>query len=167
MPFLDNLPPQGQFIAGIVLMVLGVSFIYKAYLAMVKGRLKYWDGFLPFTIVSPFILHLPTSKRSLVKETEGLWVHFIFGPIFMFTAVLCICAGADIAYLPGTATLNLVLNGGKAGADKITFDRHYGYKFPILAKAGPVFAKLFASQAGLQNKEKLYENNGSLGDAMK
>ena len=147
-------------------MVLGVSFIWKAFQAMIKGRLKYWDGFLPFTLISPWTLHLPTSKNSLVKETEGLWVHLLMGPLFMFSAILCICAGADLANLPGTATLNLVLNGGKAGSEQVTFDKHYGYHFPIVYKAVPVFKKIFGADLGLGQKDKLYENNGSLNEAI-
>src|ERR1700677_3291640 len=124
---LDNLSPHVQLLVGVLLMVLGISFIWKAFQAMIKGRVKYWDGFLPFTIISPWIVHLPAGKNSLIKWNEGLWVHLIMGPLFMFSAILCICAGADLTTLPGTATLNLVLNGGKAGSDAVTFDKHTGY----------------------------------------
>lgn len=165
MPFLDKLPPQGQIIAGVLIMILGVSFAWKAFQAMVKGKLKYWEGFLPFTLISLFTLHGPSGKRSLIKETEGLWVHMVMGPIYLITSVLVLCAGADIANLPGTMLLNTVLQGGKAGT-AISFDKHYGYKFPILARALPVFKKLFSSEADLKNSDRLYENHGSLNDAM-
>lgn len=165
MPFLDNVPDQGLIVIGVLVMILGVSFGWKAFQAMVKGKLKYWEGFLPFTLMSLFTLHGPSGKRSLIKETEGLWVHIVMGPIYMITSVLVICAGADLANLPGTTTLNMVLNGGKAGT-AVSFDKHYGYKFPILARAYPVFKKLFSTESELKHKDELYQNNGSLQDAM-
>ena len=165
MPFIDSVPPQAQIVLGVLVMILGVSFGWKAFQAMVKGKLKYWEGFLPFTLISLFALHGPSGKRSLVKETEGLWVHMVMGPIYLITSVLVICAGADLANLPGVSTLNLVLNGGKAGT-AVSFDKKYGYKFPIFARAQPIFKKLFSSEADLKNGDKLYENHGSLNDAM-
>jgi hypothetical protein len=88
------------------------------------------------------------------------------GPIFMFCAILCICAGFDLVDLPGTQTLNLILNGGKIGNDQVTFDAHSGYHFPILNKAKPVFYKLFNGQMGVKNGDKLYQDNqGSYNDA--
>src|SRR5277367_6533367 len=102
MPFLDKLPDSAQILVGVIFMLLGVSFMYKAFLAMIRGKLFYWDGFLPLTIISPFTIHLPAGKNSLIKSTEALWVHLLMGPIFMFTSILFIAAGADLADLPGT-----------------------------------------------------------------
>lgn len=165
---LDNVPAHLDIVVGYLMIVLGLSFCWKSFQAMVKGKMRYWDGFLPFTLISPFTLHLPAGKRSLVKETEGLWIHMLMGPIFMFCAILCIAGGADLANLPGTATLNLALNGGKVGTDAITFDKHSGYRFPIMAKAGPIFKKMFASDLGISERDKMVpQNNGSLNDAMK
>ncbi len=164
---LDNVPAHLDFVVGLLLIAIGFSFCWKCFQAMVKGKMKYWDGFLPFTLISPFTMHLPTSKRSLAKETEGLWIHMLMGPLFMFCAILCLAAGADLVNLPGTSTVNLVLNGGKAGSDAITFDKHSGYRFPIINKAKPVFAKLFGGNVGLDEKQRMVqENHESLNDAM-
>lgn len=167
MQIINALPPQGQLAVGIFLMALGVSFVYKSYVAMIKGKVKYWQGFLPITLVSPFFIHLPTGKRSLIKETEGLWVHMILGPLFMLTAVLCGCAGADLAGMPGTKSLNMVLRGGKAGADLVTFDTEYGYRFPVVNRIKPAVAQLFGQKAELKAHEQLVPTgNGSLDDAL-
>ena len=56
MPFLDKLPDSAQIIVGVVFMLLGCSFMYKAFLAMIRGKLTYWDGFLPLTLLSPFTI---------------------------------------------------------------------------------------------------------------
>jgi len=171
---LANVPPQAWFVFGVILSVLGLSFFWKAFQAMVKGRLKYWDGFLPLTLASLFLLHGPTGMRSLIKETEGLWVHMIFGPIYMFTAILCLAAGMDMCFLPGTSTVNLVINGGKIGSEAVIFDKNLigtpstlftGYRFPIVNRAYPVLAKLFGTKA--DTKDKLTpDNQESLGQAM-
>src|SRR5580658_6629792 len=119
---LDRLDPNAVRVVGIVLILVGFSFFYKFLLASIKGRMKYWSGFLPFTIMSPFILHTPTtSKRTLVRETEGLWIHLLMAPIFLICGALCLGAGADLAGLPGTAAVNWVLSGGR-GTEEIVFD---------------------------------------------
>jgi hypothetical protein len=111
-------------VVGIFLMVLGVSFLYKAYQAGIQGRLMYWEGFLPFTLISPFLLHLPAGKRSLVKPAEGLWVHAVMAPIFGVIGILMLAAGADYTGLPGVATLNVAMNGFKWGrSDSVVFNR--------------------------------------------
>ncbi len=80
----------------------------------------------------------------------------LMGPLFMFCAILCLAAGADLVNLPGTSTVNMVFgNGGKAGSDAITFDKHSGYRFPIINKAKPVFAKLFGGDVGTGSKDKM------------
>ncbi len=54
---------RSQAIAlGVALFLLGGSFAWKGYNALVKGRMLIWKGFLPFTIVSPFVTHLPPTK---------------------------------------------------------------------------------------------------------
>jgi len=122
---------------GLVIILLGLSFSYKFFLAGVLGRVSYWTGFIPFTIVSPFLLHIPaTSKRSLVRSKQGLWVHLLMAPVFLICAVLCFAAGADIMGLPGVKTLNWVLTGGNVGRPSaVCFDRHNGYRFPCLVRA--------------------------------
>src|ERR1700722_12213997 len=109
----DKISTEWQIAIGIFLLLLGVSFTYKAFLANIKGKMSYWEGFLPFTMISLFTVHLPGSKNSLIKSTEGLWIHLIMGPVFMIVAIMCLGAGADLAGLPGTATANWVLSGGR------------------------------------------------------
>jgi hypothetical protein len=128
--------------------------------------MRYWSGFLPFTIASPFLLHLPTmSKRSLIRETEGLWIHMLMAPIFLILAVLSFGAGADLAGLPGTAAVNYVLSGGK-GTEEVVFHKESGYQFPILGRAKPVLEKVFGQKFKVDEKDKYYQDNpGTLGDA--
>ncbi|MFN8555011.1 MAG: hypothetical protein U0103_26375 [Candidatus Obscuribacterales bacterium] len=95
---------QVALVVGILLMVLGVSFIYKAYQAGIQGRLMYWEGFLPFTLISPFLLHLPAGKRSLVKPAEGLWVHAVMAPIFRSDRHPLAGSRSRLHGLPGVAT---------------------------------------------------------------
>jgi hypothetical protein len=148
-------------------MLVGISFGCKFFLAAIKGRMRYWSGFMPLTVASPFLLHTPMmSKRSLIKETEGLWVHLLMAPVFLILATLCLGAGADLAGLPGTATVNYLLSAGKGGQD-IVFDPHQGYKFPILAKAGPVLSRVFGGKMTVEEKDSLYvDNPGTLKDAV-
>lgn len=122
---------------GVIVIILGFSFIWKGWQAMVLGRFWYWSGFLPATLVSPWIIHLPPSKRSLVKTKEGMLAHMVIGPSFMFCAILCICAGTDLVGFPGTKTLNLIVNGGnQAAPTSISFDENTGrYTFPIVTKS--------------------------------
>jgi len=161
----DQINLQSQIALGVFLLLLGISFAYKAFLAIIRGKMSYWEGFLPFTILSPFTVHLPGTKNSLIKSTEGLWIHMIMGPVFMIASILCLAAGADLAGLPGTLTVNWILSGGK-NSQEITFNRHDGFRFPIIARVGPQLQKLFASNIGLGEKDVLYKNNGSLNDAL-
>jgi hypothetical protein len=88
-------------------------------------------------LISPWLIHLPPKGRSLVKTKEGMMAHMVIGPSFMFCAVLFICAGADLVGLPGTTTLNLIVNGGNQSAPtSISFDENTGrYNFPIVTKS--------------------------------
>lgn len=165
---IDKLSDPQQIFIGVMLIIIGCSFFYKMWQAMVKGRVQYWSGFLPITIISPWLIHGPQGKRSLIKEAEGLWVHMIFGPIFLITTVLTLGAGCDLAGLPGTKLLNYLLTGGK-GNIAVEFDRHTGYRFPIFNKVGPVLAHIFSTEVGMKEKDALLhgENKqGSLNDAM-
>jgi hypothetical protein len=127
--------PILKFALGLVVVVLGFSFAYKGWNACVLGRFNYWSGFLPATLVSPWLIHLPPGKRSLVKKKEGMLAHMVIGPSFMLCAILFICAGTDLVGLPGTKTLNLVINGGNESArTAVSFDENTGrYAFPIVA----------------------------------
>lgn len=153
-------------VVGIFLMVLGVSFIYKAYQAGIQGRLMYWEGFLPFTLISPFLLHLPAGKRSLVKPAEGLWVHAVIAPIFGVIGILLLAAGADYTGLPGVATLNVAMNGFKWGrSDSVVFNRRTGYTFPIIPRAGKQLAKIFGGKIHEDEDKKYSQDNGSYDQA--
>ena len=134
---------------GFLVFVLGISFLYKGWNACVLGRFYYWSGFLPFTMISPWLVHLPPGKRSLVKKKEGLLAHMVLGPSFFFCAILALCAGADMMGWPGTKTLNLVLNGGDPNKPTaVSFDENTGrYAFPILRKSGgKLYKQLFETR---------------------
>jgi hypothetical protein len=150
---------------GVLLIIVGASFGYKTWQALIRGRMLVWHGFLPFTIVSPFLTHLPPGKNSLVKWKEAMWVHVIFGPVFFIVMVLCIGAGIDFVGLPGTQTLNDLLTGNKAGAPPaIVFSKRTGYQFPFIPRASAHFGKLFGGRIGLNDKDKLYDTNGQTED---
>jgi hypothetical protein len=141
MSFLyDHLP---KIAIGILVIIVGFSFIWKGWQGCVMGRFSYWAGFLPFTLVSPWLVHLPQGKRSLVKTKEGMLAHILIGPSFFLCAVLCICAGTDLVGLPGTKTLNHIINGGDEGKPtSISFNENTGrYDFPLAKRASEKFYK--------------------------
>ncbi|HEY9678407.1 MAG TPA: hypothetical protein V6C76_10380 [Drouetiella sp.] len=151
---------------GIFLMVLGISFAFKAYQAGIQGRCMYWSGFLPLTLISPFLLHLPSGKKSLVKPAEGMWVHAVMAPIFLVLSILMFAAGADFTGLPGVATLNVAMNGFKYGrSDSVVFNRRTGYQFPFIARGSKQLAKLFGSKIGEKDEEKYVHNTDSYDSA--
>ncbi len=139
MSFLSE--PIVRIILGLLVIAVGISFIWKGWLASVLGRFTYWSGFLPFTIISPWLVHLPQGKRSLIKTKEGMLAHMVMGPSFFLCAVLCICAGADLVGWPGTYYLNLVINGGDTSKPtSISFNERNGkYDFPLLKRASAKF----------------------------
>jgi hypothetical protein len=138
---------------GVCLMVLGLSFAYKFYLAAVLGRLSYWTGFLPITIVSPFLVHVPGSKRSLVRKTQGLWVHLLMGPVFLIVSALCLTAGAEFCGLPGLLTLNYILRGGDESKPyPVTFNKHTGFTFPLLEKSSKTIGERL-NKAKIKDKD--------------
>ncbi len=71
---LDKIPAHLDNVLGFLLM-RGLLFCWKAYQAMVKGKMKYWHGFLPFTFVSPFVMHLPAGKVRLPKKPKDCGLH--------------------------------------------------------------------------------------------
>lgn len=146
---------------GVLLIVLGISFGYKCYQALIKGRLLIWRGWLPFTLISPFTNHLPPGKNSLLQYKEAMWIHVIMGPLFFLLTVLCIAAGIDYLGFPGTESVNSAMVGGKLGvAPAITFNKQTGYKFPIIPKAMAHFGKIFGGKVGLNQKDALYDAAG-------
>jgi hypothetical protein len=162
--------PVWSKVVGVILIVLSFSFAYKTYLALIKGRLLYWDGFLPATILSPWILHLPPKnpKNSLSKYKEAMWVHVVMGPVFLISSLLCLGAGIDLIGLPGTRMINLAIAGGKEGRPPaIVFDKKSGYRFPIIPRTANQLGKMFGGKIGLAKDQQLYEqDNTSLDQAM-
>jgi hypothetical protein len=147
-------------ILGIVLMVLGLSFLYKCAVALFFGKTSYWEGFLPFTIVSPLLIHLPAGEKSLIKTAHAWWVHVTLGPIFFFVSLLCLASGADQLGLPGTESVNYVLTLGREDVPPaVIYDRGTGYKFPIFKKAADTIYKgLTSPVVELKEEEKVVES---------
>jgi hypothetical protein len=139
------LNPIAKIAIGLVIFLLGLSFAWKGWTGCVLGRFNYWSGFLPITMISPWLTHLPKGERSLVKTREGMLAHVFLGPSFFFCSVLFLCAGADLLGLPGTNTLNSVINGFDNNKPvAVSFDSTSGrYTFPLLTKAGGTLYKKF------------------------
>ena len=155
--------PVWSKVIGVILIVLGFSFFYKSWVALIKGRMLYWDGFLPATIVSPWVVHIPPKnlEKSLTKYKEAMWVHVIMGPVFFITAILSLGAGIDMVGLPGTKMINLAFSGGREGAPPaIIFDPRTGYRFPIIPRAATQLSKIFGGKIGLSAKDQLYDSSG-------
>jgi hypothetical protein len=159
-----------QIAIGILLIVLGCSFAYKFFLASVLGKISYWQGFLPITIVSPFLTHLPSGEKSLIKKTQGIWVHLLMSPIFLICTVLCFAVGTDLTGLPGIDTLNWVLNGGDYSKPQAVQFSHITYqlKCPLLVRAGIHFGKIVDRfQFPEKAEDKLVQQgSGSYNDAV-
>lgn len=163
-----------SILLAIVLILLGCSFAYKAFLGMFMGRVYYWSGltptslglfglvlnpiFLILTAASTFLIHLPPGKNSMVKTAQSWWVHLL-APVFLLVSLALISAGADQIGLPGSAGLNMLLRlGAKPGADPaITYSRTDGYKFPVVKEVGDALVKAFSAQADLKEKDKLIQ----------
>lgn len=156
MHFLNSLPQPAWIAIGALLIILGLSFCYKGWIATVLGRAHYWSGFLPFTIVSPWFIHLPPSERSLIKVKEGFVCHAFIGPLFFLTALPLIVAGLDLTGLPGTKTLNFILNAGDSSKPAaVVYSPPLNYQFPLAIRAGKSIAKLFNVQIGEDEKKRL------------
>ena len=151
--------PQASLAVGILLMLLGVSFFYKGVCALVKGRIEYWSGFLPLTIISPFLIHLPATKKSLVKPAEGAWVLTIMAPLFFILSFLCTLSGAEYAGLPAVETVNTALRGGNSTVPVISFSKTHGFAFPLFAHSSPALAKVFNSSIGMDAKQEIVPRN--------
>jgi hypothetical protein len=144
------------------LVALGLSFAWKFIQASIFGKVTYWTGFLPFTLISPFLIHLPSKKGSLIREAQGMWVYAIMAPSFFVLSILSIEAGCDIAGLPGTDTINWVVNRGDSlKAPAIVFDKtHFRYSFPMLARDGKlVMEKINKYNVQMADKDKLLKDS--------
>jgi len=121
---------------GLLAASLGFSFLYKGWNALVLGRIHYWSGLLPLSLLSPFLIHLPTGKNSLIRTKEGLLCHMLVGPLFFLTALPLLVLGADLLGLGGTGFANQVLNIGSASkAPAIVYSPPIHYDFPIVARS--------------------------------
>ena len=147
-----------DMILGVVIVLLGCSFAYKFVRALVYGQVSYWSGFLPFAVISPFFLHLPAGKRSLIRRIEGHWVTIVLSPVFFICSILCLAAGVDLLGLPGVDTLNWVLNSGdRSKPAAVIFDKQHGYRFPLLSRIGNTLGDRFNKvQVPLSEKDRLY-----------
>lgn len=151
--------PQASLAVGILLMALGVSFFYKAVIALVKGRMEYWTGFLPLTLISPFLIHVPGSKNSLIKNAEGMGVIAVMAPIFLVLSVLCMLSGAEYAGMPAVENMNSALHGGTDGTAVIAFSKTHGFAFPLLAHSSPALKRVFGSSINLDSKQEIVPRN--------
>lgn len=164
---IPSMAPQVAIPVGVVLLLLAASFMYKAILATARGRVVYWDGFLPLTIISPWIVHIPGTKKSLLKSAEGLWVHAIMAPLFFISAFLCFVAGLEYCNFPGADWINLAVHGGKlGGAPLVMFDKQRGFRFPLLIQGKDRLAKIFSVEIPEKEKDKMSKNNGSYAAAV-
>jgi hypothetical protein len=142
----------------VALIVIGLSFAFKFFRAVILGKLWYWTGFLPFTLISPFVILWHGSKRSLIREAQGFWVYVLMGPIFLILSILLIEAGLDLFGVPATDSINYVINGGNTlRPPAIRFDKQrYAYSFPFLVRGGGQFVeKINKYSVPLSEKDKL------------
>lgn len=138
-----------------LLIALGISFAYKCLLAAFFGRTSYWAGFLPIGIISPFFIHLPAGKNSLIKPVHGWWVHVIFAPLFFLCSLLLLASGADLVGLPGTQSVNYLMTFGREDVPPaITFSKGVGFKFPIAKRVQTALFKLITQPVLEQEAEK-------------
>ena len=158
--------PQVAMIVGVVLILLSVSFFYKAWLATIRGKVTYWDGFLPLTLISPWTVHLPAGKNSLVKTKEGLWIHCVMSPLFFLSSFLCFVAGMEFCGWPGADICNSALHGGKAGGmPLVLFDKRQGFHFPLLVYGGEKIGKLFSTKVKHKDDNWTTNDGQSYNDA--
>lgn len=153
------IPGPAWYVIGALFVLLGLSFVYKGWNATVLGRIHYWSGFLPFTLISPWLIHIPPRdvKKSLVKQREGLLCHMFIGPLFFMTAMPFLILGADLlSNGNGTSFANLVLNAGdKSKPAAIIYKPPVFYSYPIAGRAGKKIEKIFQTQIYEDENKKL------------
>jgi hypothetical protein len=167
MPTLQLL---GQSLAGVLLIVLGVSFGYKFFQASMFGKVTYWAGlekvhwlFVPVTVfLTPVFVHTPAKENNLIKTRTAGWVHLFWGPIFFLTSLMLMVSGADLLKLPGTQAMNWLLTGGRSDIPPaITYQppppgalKLGEYKFPFLKRVRRTVFKLITADVFLDEKKK-------------
>jgi len=140
-------------IIAIVCIALGVSFAYKFIQAAFFGKTQYWEGFLPISIISPFFIHLPAGKNSIIKTAHNGSVQIVLSPIFFLTTLVLLATGAAQMGMPGTESINSVLTLGRTDAPAaITYDKATGYHFPIVDRTVKAFYKVL-TQPVLEEKK--------------
>ena len=139
---MENVQLIVKIVIGWVIIILGGSFAWKCYRAVVQGKLTYWQGFLPLSIISPLLVHIKAKENTLLKDTTGLWVHLLMGPLFFVLSILFLAVGADLVGFAGTDTLNLILGGGNPTAPPvIVYSKNYTFRFPIFVRVANKFRK--------------------------
>jgi hypothetical protein len=132
-----------SILLAILCLVLGISFAYKCILAVFFGKVTYWEGFLPISLISPLFIHLPPGKNSLIKTLQSWWVHITAGPIFFLISLVLLATGADQMGMPGTDSINTILTLGRNDVPPaITYSKESGYKFPIFVQASDAIFKV-------------------------
>jgi len=142
-------------LTAVALVVLGLSFFWKAIKALLWGDVSYWTGFLPLTLISPLFIHLPPKKDSLIKTKRAGWVHFALGPLFLFISLALLSAGADQLGLPGSQSLNYMLTMGRSGVEPaISYSPNGGYKLNFINQVKDALYKAATGKV-LENKHPL------------
>jgi hypothetical protein len=163
---------------GVILLALGISFIYKFFQAAIFGKLTYWTGIDNYGITpvwftfkplaraaTPFFCHLPYGKDSLITTIQQIWVHF-FSIFFFAAAVVCVTWGADTLGLPGASTVNYVLSGGRTDMPPIIRYkprtkkgklRVIPYTFPIVKRAEKTVFKAATTKIPFDRAKSLNE----------
>lgn len=153
-------PEQIKMLIGVLLLILSASFAYKAFMSIVHGKVWIWTGFLPFTLVSPWLVHLPPKPNSLTKEVQAMWVHMLIGPLMFVTMLLTLVAGSDLVGWPGSELANKLFTANNPDkTPAIQFDKdHYRYSFPAMARAGKKLEKMvFHTKVFEEEKDKLLQ----------
>lgn len=168
----DTLMPALKLVGGFVLFVIGISFAWKFLLAALQGKLAYWSGlekfgfiFIPITwFLSPLLIHLPfDSKKSLIHETQHMWVHLVWGPAFFVLALMFMTSGSDLMGLPGSNTLNTVLTLGRTDIPPcIVYTPPFNYRFPFVRKATKTVLRFLTHKIPQNAKDSYnaYEQKG-------
>lgn len=151
---------QTHMLIGIILLLLSASYAHKFFMSAVQGKCWIWTGFLPFTIVSPLLLHIPPKPNGLSKVVQGMWVHMVMGPIFLVVFLLTLVAGADLVGWPGTYFANKLLTAANRDhTDAISFNKDtYRMTFPAIAKGAQKLQRQFmGSRVGMKKEDELLQ----------
>jgi hypothetical protein len=167
----DTLIPAVSLVGGFLMFAIGVSFAWKFFQAALHGKVTYWSGlekfgflFIPITwFLSPLLIHLPYNpKNSLIKQTQQMWVHLIFGPVFFVLMLMFMTSGADLMGLPGSTTLNTVLTLNRTDVPPcIVYTPPFNYRFPFVKKATRTVIKALTVKLPEDKKDmNAYEQKG-------